>query len=59
MAETILEVKNLYKLFKSNELADGEELAFQMLEEGSDAAAVRERTGIFAASKRTKKMHPH
>lgn len=49
MAETILEVKNLYKLFKSNELADGEELAFQMLEEGSDAAAVRERTGIFAA----------
>ena len=49
MAETILEVKNLYKLFKNNELADGEELAFQMLEEGSDAAAVRERTGIFAA----------
>lgn len=49
MAETILEVKNLYKLFKNNELADGEELAFQMLEEGADAAAVRERTGIFAA----------
>ncbi|NCD08459.1 MAG: ATP-binding cassette domain-containing protein [Negativicutes bacterium] len=49
MAETILEVKNLYKLFKNNELADGEDLAFRMLEEGADAAAVRERTGIFAA----------
>ncbi len=49
MAETILEVKNLYKLFKNNELADGEELAFQMLEEGEDVAAVIERTGIFAA----------
>lgn len=49
MAETILKVKNLYKLFKSNDITANEDVALKLLQEGADAATVLDKSGMFAA----------